>query len=94
MSITFTQYCLPNGKRIKQVFDGFSPEIDAIAARFIASGGKYECETLTTGEISLTAVKDIGEGEDDVAIVLCRKGQGGTVGDRIADLVRQSEAFI
>ena len=91
--IPFTQYCLPNGRRIRWEF-GCSPEIEAIANRFIESGGKYECEVLTTGEISLTAVKKIKGEDQDVAIVICRNGSGGTVGDKVDDLIRQSEAFI
>ena len=93
MAVEFTQYCLPNGRRMKQRFH-CAPEIEAIAARFIASGGRYECEVLRTGEISLTAVKEVNGEDQDVALVLCKKGDEGTVGDKVNELIRQSKSFI
>jgi hypothetical protein len=87
MGIPFTQYLLPDGRTRDEHIDR-PADIEAIADRFIKSGGRYECEVLTTGEVSLTAVKD----DDDVAIVLCQNAPG--VGERVDELVRESERFI
>lgn len=67
--IPFTQYLRPNGKQRAIEIDR-PEEIEAIAHEFIASGGRYECEELNTGQVSLTAVKD----DDDVCIELCMNG--------------------
>jgi len=92
MPIPFTQYLLPNGR--KQLIQLTCPARDeSIAKRFIASGGRYECEVLTTGQVSLTAVKRIGGHEGDVAIVICRNAPNILVG-KVGELVRQSEPFI
>ena len=55
MSIPFTQYLLPNGQRRAQQIDR-PADIESLAEKFIASGGRYECEVLTTGHVSFTAV--------------------------------------
>ena len=87
MSIPFTQYLRPNGRK-RPVDIERSPEIEAIAQRFIESGGKYECEELSTGHASLTAVKY----GDDVAIELTMNGP--SVPDAVDRLVKKSEEFI
>jgi hypothetical protein len=55
MSIPFTQYLRPNGQRVTVEIDR-PAEIEQLAHQFIAAGGRYECEELTTGHASLTAV--------------------------------------
>jgi len=54
MSIHFTQYLLPNGRKrdIKLVRDGAT---ETLAHQLIDSGLFFEAEMLQTGEISLTA---------------------------------------
>ena len=83
---------LPNGRREPRFIDR-PVEIEIIASRFIDSGGKYECEVLTTGQVSLTAVKRLKGEEQDVAIVVC-ENKPGLIGEKVDELVRQSEAFI
>lgn len=92
MSIPFTQYLLPDGRRRDEAIDR-PGEIEAIANRFIAAGGRYECEILTTGEVSLTAVKEVDGEEQDVGIVLCPNAPGA-VGPKVDELVRLSESHI
>lgn len=87
MTIPFTQYLRPDGRK-RPVDIERSPEIEAIAQRFIESGGKYECEELRTGHASLTAVKY----GDDVAIELTMNGP--LVPDAVDRLVKKSEEFI
>ena len=76
MSIQFTQYLLPFGR--KQLVEiSRSAEVEDIAQRFIASGGRYECEALRTGQVSFTAVKAFnGLPENDVAIELSTNEPG------------------
>jgi len=87
--IPFTQYLLPNGRRRDEAIER-PPEIEALAQQFIASGGRYECEILTTGHVSLTAVKTIdeNEGPQDVEIIICANGPG--IKEKVDELVKRS----
>jgi hypothetical protein len=87
MGIPFTQYLLPDGHPRPVVVDR-PPDIEALAQRFIALGGSYECEMLTTGEVSFTAVSDIGGEQQDVAIEVCANGP--PVLDAVDAVVRRS----
>ncbi len=91
MSIPFTQYVLPNGRRREESIER-PAEIEELAQRFIASGGRFECEILTTGHVSLTAVKEIDDEPQDVEIVLCQNGPG--ILDAVDRLVRQAQTHI
>lgn len=91
MSIPFTQYILPNGRRRHEEIDR-PDEVEAIAKRFIDSGGRYECEVLTTGHVSLTAVKDVDGEQQDVEIIVCANGP--EIPGKVDELVRRSEAHI
>ena len=93
MSIPFTQYLLPNGQRRAQQIDR-PADIESLAEKFIASGGRYECEVLTTGHVSFTAVKEIDpdDGPQDVVIEVCENGPAvETAVDRV---VLKSQAFL
>ena len=61
MSILFTQYLRPDGRKRGVEID-MSQEVEDLAKRFIAAGGRYECEELTTGHASLTAVYEVDAG--------------------------------
>ena len=87
MSIPFTQYLLPNGRR-RSVEVERTPDIEELAELFIASGGRYECEILTTGEVSLTAAKDVDGEDQDVVIIVCSNGP--EIPAKIDELVRRS----
>lgn len=91
MSIPFTQYILPRGNKRAELID--RPEdIERLAAQFIEAGGRYECEILSTGHVSLTAVHEIEGEEQDIAIEVC--GNGPDVLDRVDRLVRKSVDFL
>lgn len=85
--VTFTQYHLPHGRKSDEEIER-PKEIEDLAQRFIDSGGQYECEVLTTGYVSLTAVKD----DDDVCIVISTNGP--QIPDKVDELVRQSQQFL
>jgi len=69
MSIEFTQYLRPDGRKEKITID--RPEhVELIAREFIKAGGRFEAEVLSTGEVSLTAHYD----DEDVAIEICANG--------------------
>lgn len=74
MSIPFTQYLLPKGKR--QAIEISRPkEIEEMAIQFIDSGGKFEIEMLRDMRtISLTAVHKVNNEPQDIAIRLCPNG--------------------
>ena len=71
VGIQFTQYLLPDG-RTRPQWIMRPDEIQALANRFIAAGGRYECEMLTTGEVSFTAVLD--PDDPPIAIEICPNG--------------------
>jgi hypothetical protein len=91
MSVPFTQYLLPHGRATPVMVDR-PPEIEALALRFIARGGLYECEMLTTGEVSFTAVFDIDGEQQDIAIEVCANGP--PVLAAVDSVVRKSVAMI
>jgi len=85
--IPFMQYLRPDGRRCS-VEVARPPEIEALARRFMAAGGRYECEELRTGHVSLTAVYEVDGEDQDIAIELCHNGPA--VPGRVDDLVRAS----
>jgi hypothetical protein len=85
--IPFTQYLLPDG-RTRPQWIVRPADIDALARRFIAAGGRYECEMLTTGEVSFTAVLD--DDDPPIAIEVCSNGPDVPV--KVDELVRNSVA--
>jgi hypothetical protein len=60
--IPFTQYLLPDGRTRPTAFDA-PDDVAARARAIIAAGHRFECEVLTTGEVSLT-IHDVENGED------------------------------
>jgi hypothetical protein len=91
MAIPFTQYLRPRGEKRAEEIER-PAEIEEMAQRFIAWGGRYECEVLTTGHASLTAVAEVAGEEMDVCIVLCRNGP--MVPEKVDELVRKSVVFM
>ena len=67
MRIPFTQYLLPDGRK-KSVSVDRSPRVNALAHALIDKGFVFECEVLSTGQVSVT----ISDGEDDVEIKVVR----------------------
>lgn len=92
MGIPFTQYLLPDGRRRDETIER-PADVEAQAQKFIAAGGRYECEILTTGEVSFTAVFCDEDGdEQDVEIEICANGPA--VRDAVDALVRKSVTHI
>src|SRR5262245_42972124 len=83
----FLQYLRPNGQR-RDVEIERPPEIEAMAERFIAAGGRYECEELRTGHVSLTAAYEVDGEYQDIASQLCHNGPA--VPGRVDNLIRAS----
>jgi len=83
MTIPFTQYHLPNGRRTQEEFETDSAAIEALAHKVIEEGGRFEAEILTTGEVSVTCAAKLPDPtepgktfEGDIAIGLCRNEHG------------------
>lgn len=91
MAIPFTQYLLPHGEKRAESIER-PADIEALAQRFIDAGGRFECEVLRTGQISLTAVYPIDGEPQDVEIELCSNGPDVPL--RVDALVRRSAAHI
>lgn len=70
-AIPFTQYVRPfGGRRATTILR--PAHIASAADRVIAAGYRFECEELTTGEVSLTIANDNG----DFDIEVCANGPG------------------
>jgi hypothetical protein len=69
MSIPFTQFLRPNGRRMQATIDR-SPEIEAKAKELLGHGCLFEIEQLQTGEISMEVVR----GEKILAGEICPNG--------------------
>lgn len=91
MSITFTQYLRPNGRKRRTKIDR-PPDIEELANQFIAAGGWYESEELNTGHASLTACFVVDNEQKDIAIEVCKNGP--EVPAAVDRLVRKSIAYI
>lgn len=91
MSIPFIQYLRPNGRRTFVSIER-PDEVEALARTFIDKGGRFECEELTTGHASLTAVFSLENGEDDVAIEVVLNGPA--VPEAVDRLVRKAVSAI
>ena len=90
--IPFTQYLLPRGQRRAEQIER-PADIEALAEKFIASGGRYECELLRDGSTaSLTAVHKVDDEEQDIAIVLSVNGPA--IPEKVDELVRRSADWL
>lgn len=81
MSIPFTQFCLPNAKRINVSIDRPS-HIEAKASRLIVDGHYFEIEKLRNGMVNMDCQDAKGE---LVASALSSDGPG--IPDSIDELV-------
>ena len=71
MSISFTQYLRPNGRKVSVQTD-LDPETEAKAHKLIAAGYAFEIEELRTGQVSATIVHP--DKDYDCAITVCKNG--------------------
>lgn len=67
--IPFTQYLMPNGRAVPVKIDRPDP-VSSKAHAIIARGYSFECEMLTTGEVSFTITTDDGDEE----VEICENG--------------------
>lgn len=82
MSIPFTQFLMPDGRRRSITIDRPAP-IEDLAKQIIAAGFRFEIEMLQTGQVSMEIVKDVPDPgvADSVAIEICHNGP--TEGDNL-----------
>lgn len=64
--IPFTQYMAPNGRK-QDVRINRPEEVSTKAEAIIAAGFRFECEVLTTCEVSLSIAGD--DGDEDIEVV-------------------------
>jgi hypothetical protein len=81
-SLTFTQYLRPDGRQQPVSIDVPQNVYDA-AAVLQSRGLRFECEMLTTGEVSLTIHDPIKEQDVDSRVVPNGPGVPGAVHDLI-----------
>jgi hypothetical protein len=90
-NIPFTQFLRPDGRRTATIID-MPQEICELAQEFIAAGGSYTSEMLSTGEVSLCAELEVEEERQDVVCIVGLNNS--TVPDNVADLVRESVNYL
>ena len=78
--IPFTQYMLPHGRK-KQVSIERPDEIGRLATRIQRAGYWFECEVLSTGDVSFTITDD----DADHDIEVCPNGPA--VPGRVDELI-------
>ena len=90
MSIPFTQYLRPDGRKRHGSIDR-PADIESFAHEFIKRGRKFEAEALMTGRVSLTACMRVDGEWADIAIRLCANGP--TVLAAVDSLVKEAVNF-
>lgn len=92
MKLNFTQYLRPNGEKRKTVF--LLPDESASSVKaFVLAGGRFECEILTTKEVSLTAVFRVDGEDEDVACELVAN-DGVDIGPALVKLVETAHQWL
>jgi hypothetical protein len=86
--IPFTQFMRPNGRQVDVSIDR-PADIAAKAQSIIDRGFRFECEHLTTNEVSLT----IAGKDDDLDIEICANGPG-LVGPAVDRLIERAHAAL
>lgn len=81
--IPFTQYMLPNGRKVETSIE-VDRDVADKAHSLIIEGLRFECEVLTTGDVSLT-ITDPEVGDLDIRIV----SNGPGVREAVEELVRE-----
>jgi hypothetical protein len=72
-AIPFTQYLRPHGRKAEVSVER-PAEITTLAQQFIAMGGWFECEELSTGHASLTACMLVDDEPGDIEIQIVPNG--------------------
>lgn len=85
MSIPFTQYLMPDGRRNEVTID-MPANVEQAAFALIEKGCHFDIEMLSTGMISMTCEKD----EDLIAIEVCPNDERVVAG--VEKIVKQSAA--
>jgi hypothetical protein len=75
MSIPFTQYLLPNGRK-KDVSIDMPSDVEIDAFYLISKGCHFDIEMLTTGAISMTCE----QGDEIVSIEICNNDNSTIAG--------------
>lgn len=87
-AVPLTQFILPNGEP-RSVTAHVGPESARLATQIRKAGYTFECEVLTTGEVSLTCCSS----ETDIAIVICQNAPGVTT-KALEQLIADSHGLI
>lgn len=88
--IPFTQYSLPDGRQSTVLYKP-DPSVGRLAGAILKRGGfRFECEILTTGEVSLTCHDT--KRQEDIAIQVCANGPG--IHDAVDRMIRQAHGQV
>lgn len=82
-AIPFTQFIPPHGKRRPTSIE-VAPDVHERAMSLIANGLLFECEVLSTGQVSVT-ITDEEDGDLDIRVI----PNGPGVREAVEEMVRQ-----
>lgn len=82
-TIPFTQYMLPHGRKVPVSIE-VADDVAGKADELIAQGICFECEVLTTGQVSLT-ITDPELGDLDIHV----RQNGPGIREAVEDMVRK-----
>lgn len=85
-TIPFTQYMMPNGRKVPVSIE-VADDVYATATKLIDAGLCFECEVLTTGQVSMT-ITDPEEGDLDIRV----RPNGPGIREAVEDMVRNFNA--
>ena len=88
--VPFTQYLRPNGRQVFVTID-VTDGLDQKVRDILDAGLRFECEELSTGQISLT-ITDPEEGDVDIRVVSNGPGMHEAVEDLITSFAAQVAA--
>ncbi len=88
MSIFFTQFLRPDGRKVPTEID-MPEDVEKMAHELISAGCRFEIEELSTGVIHMDCTAIGGEGP--LALELCDNGP--PVVDAVERLVRESHSI-
>jgi hypothetical protein len=73
MSIPFTQYLMPDGRKREATFES-DEETEKIASKLIKRGYWFDVEVLSTGLISMTCETLVDGDPEPIAHEICKNG--------------------
>lgn len=92
MSIEFTQFMRPNGRRKQEVLDNVPDDVQVLVDKLVEMGAKFEIEVLTTGDVhgDVSIPDEDEDGDDDGVLANFIHANGPGLHEAIYGMVREA----